>query len=108
MCIASDPYREPNTILLEFDESLINAATGSQNNNINFSSIRATPSKQESTSVKKYSSWSNFIRNLMLVFILPIIIFFLYQKFRVQREEMDVQIDGIQATMLRIHTLLDR
>ena len=98
MCLASNPYRQPNTLLLEFDESLINAATVSQ----------ASPSKREDASVKKHISWSKFIRLLILVCFFPIVLVILYGNIIAQREEIDAQMDAIQATMLRIHALRDR
>lgn len=108
MCIARNPYQQPNTLLFEFEESLINTATVPQDDTPIFTSITAPPSKQMDVSVKNHLSRSNFIKILIFVCLFPIVIFLAQQNFRAQQKEMDAQTDAIHATMLRIQTLRDR
>jgi len=109
MCIAScNPYSQPKTLLLEFDENLINTTTVSQDSITIVTTISRIPSKQEDTSVKKQKSRSELIKIIILVCFIPIIIATLDKTFRAQRKEIDAKMNALQDTMLRIHTLRDR
>lgn len=102
MCVARNPYRQPNTLLLQLDESPLDAATTSQDNTI-FTSTFETPSKHEEECVKTPSQLLNIIMQLILICIISMIMVSLQQTSRAQQGEAK----ALQLSMIRIRALHD-
>jgi len=103
MCIARNPYRQADTLLLQVNESPIDAATALQDNII-FTSRSETPLEYEEEYVKAPSSWVNLISRVIVICVIPMIIVTLQRTSRAQDEEMK----ALQLSMLRMRTLHKR
>lgn len=104
MCIARNPYSQRNALLIEFDESPIDAATASQDNIIQTSRIETphTPTyyhHEENFGKAPSPVWS-LIRFGALVCVALIVILTLQRKKIAQDEE----IEALQTSMLRLRT----
>lgn len=105
MCIARNPYRDTNTLLLQVEEeNPILTATASHDNIIYTSYIHETPSKHEEECVNTSSSFFNLIGRLVIICLIPMIIVSLLRTSRTQEEE----VKALQISMIRIRKLHDR
>lgn len=106
MCVARNPYRQTNTLLLQVDENLIDAATALQDNII-LASRSETLLKEEEECVQT-SSYLSSLWNLISLFIcicvIPMAIATLQHKSTAQGED----IKAIQMSMQRIRVLRDK
>jgi len=103
MCIARNPYSQTNSLLLDFDESPIDAATAAHDNIILTSRIEThTPTyyHHEEKCAKEVSPVWSLIRFFALTCAGLIIIYTLQRKSIAQEEE----IEALQKSMLRLRT----
>jgi len=104
MCIAMNPSRQTNTLLLQVDESPIDAETALQDNII-LTSRSEMPSKYKEKCVRAPSPWVVLIGRLIVICVIPMILTMtLQQTSRGQQEKAK----ALQHSIRQIRAVHDR